>query len=188
MEMSDSVMVWLAAAVLLFWAMGAYNRLVRLRSQGILAFAALEGLFNQYLLMVKTNFPLAEALQSSQTSDQGQDLAVAAWRGLSAAAEQFNASLKIAHAQPLNGPRIKALQTALETLSLSWCRLRDLPPDLAGPALPGNLQTQWELLALQVEIARTEFNRRIDNYNEAIYQFPALLLAWVFGFKSAQPL
>ena len=188
MEMSDSVMVWLAIAVLLFWAMGAYNRLVRLRSQAILAFAALEGLFNQYLLMVKTNLPLAEALQMPQASDQDQDLALVAWRGLAAAADQFSASLKIAHAQPLNGPRIKALQTALETLSLSWCRLRDLPPDLAGSAMPINLQTQWELLALQVDIARTEFNRRIDNYNEAIHQFPALLLAWVFGFKPAQPI
>ncbi|MES2880306.1 MAG: LemA family protein [Pseudomonadota bacterium] len=186
--MGDSVIVWFVMAVLLFWAMGAYNRLVRLRSRGILAFAVLEGLFNQYLLIVNTNSPPADQLSTAQDSDQDQDAISVAWRGLVAAAEQFNASLKVSHAQPLNGPTTQALRTAWETLSLSWLRLGDLPPDLAGPALPNQLQSQWEHLSLQTEIARTEFNRRIENYNEAIHQFPALLLAWVFGFKPAQPI
>ncbi|MDO8699839.1 MAG: LemA family protein [Rhodoferax sp.] len=186
--MSDSVMVWFAIAVLLFWSMGAYNRLMRLRSQGIVAFAALEGLLNQYVLLVKTNFPDAGVADSLPDASQGQDASAAAWAGLAAAAEQFNASLKVAHVQPLNGAPMAALRTALQTLCLSWSRLRDLPPDLAGPALPGTLQSQWEHVALQVEIARTEFNRRVVNYNEAIAQFPALLLAWVFGFKPAQPI
>lgn len=81
-----------------------------------------------------------------------------------------------------------ALSTALETLYLSWSRLRDLPSDLAGAALPITLQSQWEHVALQAEIARTEFNRMVTNYNQAISQFPALLLAWLFGFRPAQPL
>ena len=186
--MSDSVLVWFAIAVLLFWAMGAYNRLVRLRSQGILAFAALEGLFNQYLLLVKTNAPPADTRPTLQGSDQDQDAISVAWNGLVAAAEQFNASLKVAHAQPLNGPGMNALSTALETLSLSCLRLHDLPPDLAVSAPWRALQSQWGQIALQVDIARTEFNRRVMNYNEAIHQFPALLLAWVFGFKPAQPI
>lgn len=192
--MSDSLMVWLAIAVLLFWSMGAYNRLVRLRSQGLVAFAALEGLLNQYLELVKTNCP-----DSGDAGDAGdanadpaarpeQDAFSAAWAGLAAATEQFNASLKVVHVQPLKGPTMLALGTALETMSLSWSRLQNLPPDLAGPALPASLQSQWEQLASQVDIARTEFNGRVVNYNEAIAQFPALLLAWVFGFKPAQPI
>jgi hypothetical protein len=55
--MSNSVTFWLLLAVLGFWAMGAYNRLVRLRSQGLQAFASLEVLFNQFILLVKTNSP-----------------------------------------------------------------------------------------------------------------------------------
>lgn len=186
--MSDSVMLWFAIAVLLFWSMGAYNRLVRLRSQGLVAFAALEGLLNQYVLLVKTNVPDAGVAPSLPDSAQGQDASAGAWAGLAAAAEQFNASLKVAHAQPLNGATMGALRTAFETLCLSWARLRDLPPDLAGAALPGALQSQWEQVASQVEVARTEFNKRVVNYNEAIAQFPALLLAWVSGFKPAQPI
>ncbi len=183
--MSDSIMVWSAIAVLVFWSMGAYNRLVRLRAQGIAAFATLEALLNQYITMVKSNLPerAADAPLDSPVHE-----AFAAWAGLAAAVEQFNASLKVAHAHPLRGPTMRALSTALGTLYLSWSRLRDLPMDLAGPALPDMLVSQWEPLAVQVEAARTEFNRRIENYNEAIDQFPALVLAWVFGFKSAQPI
>ena len=186
--MSDSVIVWFAIAVLLFWAMGAYNRLMRLRSQGIVAFAALEGLFNQYLLLVKTNFPDAGAAHFAHDASQGYGASSAALAALVAAADQFSASLKVAHAKPLNGPTMSALRTAFETLCLSWVRLRNLPPDLAGAALPNPLQSQWELLAFQAEVARTEFNRRVANYNQAIDQFPALILARVFGFKPAQPI
>ncbi len=175
--MNNSVMAWGAIAVLLFWSIGAYNRLMRLRSQGIAAFAALEALFNQHLLMVKTHF-----------SDSGDDPACAARAGLAAAAEQFNASLKVARVQPLNGAVMSALKTAHETLSLSWSRLQDLPPDLAGPALPLTLQSEWEQVQRQAEAARIEFNRLVTNYNDAIAQFPAMMLATVFGFKPAQPI
>ncbi len=34
----DSALPWVALAVILFWSVGAYNRLVRLRSQAIAAF------------------------------------------------------------------------------------------------------------------------------------------------------
>lgn len=186
--MSDSLMVWLAIAVLLFWSMGAYNRLVRLRSQGLVAFAALEGLLHQYLELVKTNCPDAGEANADPAARPEQDAFSAAWAALAAAAEQFNASLKVVHAQPLKGPTMLALGTALETLRLSWSRLQNLPADLAGPALPASLQSQWEQLASQIDLARAEFNGRVVNYNEAIAQFPALLLAWVFGFKPAQPI
>lgn len=186
--MNDSVILWLVIAIVLFWWMGAYNRLIRLRSQANIAFAALEGLFDQYLLMVKANLPHGVEIVDAHDAGHGHDRSSAAWAGLAAAAEQFNASLKVAHAHPLNAPTTSALKTAFETLCLSWSRLQDLPPDLAGPPLPGALQSQWERVAFQVEIARTEFNRTVTNYNEAINQFPALLLTWVFGFKPAQPM
>jgi len=186
--MSDTVLVWIAIAVFLFWSMGAYNRLVRLRSQGLVAFAALEGSFKQYVSLVKENIPETAEVHDGDDAGHGHDNSSAAWAGLAAAAEQFNASLKVAHAHPLNGPTTSALKTAFETLCLSWSRLQHLPPDLAGSALPATLQSQWEHIAFQTEIARTEFNRLVANYNDAIGQFPALLLAWMFGFKPAQPI
>ncbi|MEO8121603.1 MAG: LemA family protein, partial [Rhodoferax sp.] len=146
-----------------------------------------EALLNQYITMVKTNLPETGGANDAHLDSQVHE-ASAAWAGLAAAVEQFNASLKVAHAHPLQGPTMRALSTALDTLYLSWSRLRDLPADLAGPTLPDMLSSQWEQVAAQVEAARIEFNCRVGNYNEAIDQFPARVLAWVFGFKSAQPI
>jgi len=186
--MSDSVMAGLTIAVLLFWWMGAYNRLVRLRAQGLVAFTTLEALLDQYVLTVKTHFPQTAADDAACLTTPGDDEASVARAGLVGAARQFHASLKAAHVHPLNGATMSALRTAHETLCVSWSRLQQLPPDLAGPALPGTLQSQWEQIAAQVEVARAEFNRAVLHYNEAINQFPALLLARVFGFKAAQPI
>ena len=186
--MNASVAPWFVFALLLFWAMGAYNRLVRLRFRGIAAFANLESFFNQHILMVKTNVPEWSAAAMPGIALADNDASVAAWAALAAAADQFSASLRVAHTRPLNGPTMSALRTAFETLCLSWLRLRDLPVELAGAAIPDNLQSQWEIVAVQVEMARSDFNRTVTNYNQAINQFPALLLARVFGFKPAKPI
>lgn len=172
--MSRSVLLGLLLAVLLFWATGAYNRLMRLRSGSIAAFAGLETVLSQYLPLVQTH-----QAQSPATGSATQ----AAWANLSAAAQQFHISLKVAQAQPLNAPTINALKTAHETLCLSWSRLQELAPDLNEPALPPALQTQWQQITVQAELARAEFNQRLAHYNRAISQFPALLLAWLFDFK-----
>ena len=178
--MSDSVIVWLGLAVLLFWAMGAYNRLVRFRSQGLQAFASLEGLLNQYGVLVKNHAPDTEALERGEVA--------AVWVELTTAAEQFAAALKVAQTQPLNAFTMKKLHTALDALLLAWDRLQGLPADLAEPAVPPALLVQWAQVSVQMEMARSEFNQRVVNYNEAIQQFPALLLAWMVGFKPAQPI
>jgi LemA protein len=73
-------------------------------------------------------------------------------------------------------------------LRRSWSRLRNLPPDLAGSALPQTLLTQWEQLSFQADVARNNFNKAVSNYNDAIRQFPAILLAGVLGFRPAQPI
>jgi LemA protein len=187
-EMGDSVMLWLAVAVLLFWAMGAYNRLVRLRSRGLSAFANLAGVFSEFIALVKTNFPAAGACPLLDAAGQPDEAATTAWSALAAAADQFKASLNAARAKPLHGPTAGALKTAFETLCLSWSRLQDLPNDSAGAAWPDSLQAEWAQLLVQTELARTDFSRTVANYNEAIGQFPALLLAALFAFRPAQPI
>jgi len=184
--MSDSVLVWIAIAVLLFWAVGAYNRLVRCRSQGLIAFSVLAGLFNQHLLLVKTHAPDARDPDAAPESEFGNTTALTAWSALNAAADQFKASLKVTHAQPLNAPVMRALKTAFETLCLARIRVSELPAEELEPALVQALTTQWEQVAVMADMARADFNRAVEQYNAAISQFPALLLAWLFGFKPAQ--
>ena len=37
-------------------------------------------------------------------------------------------------------------------------------------------------------VARQQFNDAVAQYNRAIAQFPANVLAWLFGFQKARPL
>ena len=172
--MSDTVTVWALWAVMLFWAVGAYQRLVRMRAHAIAAFAPLDAQFGQYVALVKDNFSTA-----------ANDFAPPAQAGLVGAALQFELSMKVALAHPMDALAMRALQTAHETLRTSWVRVRNEPPDLAGDPLPEALQQQWDHISLNAGEARTEFNRRVQEYNAAIQQFPARLLAWLFGFQHA---
>ncbi len=158
-------MLWIGLAILLFWAVGAYNRLVRLRSQGLAAFAPLEQAFSQLATLAMHDFAGSGAL--------------------AAAAEQFQASLKVSRSQPLNGPATRALKTAFETLSRCWDRQCEVSFDEAAAIAREALQRQWDPLVVQTHRARGEFNVAVENYNAAICQFPALLIAWMFGFRAA---
>jgi hypothetical protein len=80
---------------------------------------------------------------------------------------------------------MRALETAHEVLQGCWIRVCEGPQDLAGDPLPKELQKQWGDISVQVEHDRAEFNRRIQDYNQGIQQFPANLLAWLFRFKPA---
>ena len=172
--MSDSVAVWLVCAVLLFWAVGAYKRLLRLRAQAIAAFAPLEAQFAHYAALVHNSFAAIH-------HDDGP----AARAGLVGAALQLESSMKVARARPLDVLVMRALETAHEALCASWARVRNEPPDLAGGPLPQALQLQWEHIALNAGQARAEFNQHVQVYNAAVRQFPAALLARLFGFRPA---
>jgi LemA protein len=172
--MSDSVAIWVISAVLLFWVMGAYRRLVRLRLQTIAAFTPLDVHFAQYAALVQNSF-------ASVHHDDGP----AARAGLLGAALQLESSMKVARAQPLDIQTMRALETAHEALCASWARVRNEPPDLAGAPLPETMERQWEYIAHDAGNARAEFNRRVQDYNAAIRQFPAGLLARLFGFRPA---
>lgn len=174
--MNSSVFFWLGLALLVFWAMGAYNRLVRLRSQGLLAFGLLEGLFRQHIGLVTVNLPV-EVAASANTEVQSADLAQAS--------EKFSTALKKARNQPLDGALIEALKQTYEALLLSQRHLDAHAWD-AGQGGIERWRIQCEQLQTQIELAKADFNRQVDAYNEAISEFPAILLVWLIGFKPAR--
>lgn len=182
--MQTSFVPWTVAAVTVFWMVGGYNRLVRLRSETNAAFQALESALSKQVQLVVSCIPPEEEQQASQFSGGS-----AFWGGLQGAAAQMAASLTAARGKPLDPDRIAALGAAHEVLTMAWDRAeRDDAHDLAGPRLPADFAAERQQL-LRTTIAATEnFNQAVRRYNEAIGQFPALILAWLFGFHPARGL
>lgn len=182
--MGSSWIGWAAGAVLVFWGVGAYNRLVRLRSDANSAFAALEAHLSALVALVLACLPPEDEHATSQFEGGS-----AFWGGLQGAAAQLAASLAAAKARPLDPERIAALGAAQEVLDMAWERAeRDDAHDLAGPRLPANVTGERAQLVRQVQVAVGHFNQAVARYNAAIEQFPATLLAWLFGFKPARGL
>ena len=101
---SFSLWFWALLALLFFWAIGAYNRLVRLRSAVVKAFAVLDEQLVRQLVWVQGCLP--EAMRGGAVTAPGelQDEVTAAWARLHAASEQFAVALAQARAQPIDVP------------------------------------------------------------------------------------
>lgn len=182
--MSSTWFWWIGAAVLLFWGVGAYNRLVRLRADVNTAFSALDSQLAQQAALVDACVPPEEA-QAVSRFDGGSSF----WAGLQGAAAQFNASLAAARQKPLEPERMAALGAAQEVLEMAWERVeRDDAHDLAGPRLPGHVTAERAQMVRQAQAATLQFNRAVAEYNDAIAEFPAVLVAWLFGFKPGRGL
>ncbi|HSV37016.1 MAG TPA: LemA family protein [Ramlibacter sp.] len=180
--MPTSVIAWTVAALLVFWGVGAYNRLMRLRAEASAAFGVLDAELTRHVDLVRHQLPPPDATQPAPLWEEAN-----LWAGLHAAATQFAASLAAARSRPLEPERIAALSAAQDVLATAWERAeRDDAHDLAGPRLPDTVTAQRAQLALQTHAATNQFNHAVARYNEAIAQFPAVLLAWLFGFKAGR--
>lgn len=198
----SSPLFWIAFAVLLFWALGAYNRLMRLRSSVVQSF----GSFDAHMVRLVA---LLGELNAALAVQPGRLLAGASERDVAAlqgATTQLSASLAVARARPLQPDAVAALAAARDVLQARWLAavgaVGTVPP---APAVPGGgpapeapsepvvtalsiWQIRWDEHQLQNAQAIRVFNDAVQHYNAAIAQFPASLLAWVFGFKAARAL
>ncbi|HSW18699.1 MAG TPA: LemA family protein [Ramlibacter sp.] len=176
--MTSSILTWIVAGVLLFWTVGAYNRLVRLRYEVNTAFGVLYAELQRQVQFVESILPT-----------DGPQPQSGFWSSLQGAASQLAASMTVARNRPLDPPTIAALAAAGDVLAMAWDRAeREDAHDMSGPRLPGGVPASRAQLSAQVHAAVLQFNEAVQRYNTAIAQFPAMLLAWVFGFKAGRAL
>ncbi|WPH14696.1 LemA family protein [Variovorax paradoxus] len=194
----DSMVGWIVIAVLLFWFVGAYNRLVRLRAAVLQAYATLDAALRKQLDFVQAS--ITAALPEKDAS--GHSSAVAP---LQAATTQLATLLGATRLHPLDPGAMAALATALQVLITAWQRQHpdavtvfEADGTLSRPALllpagagaaSGTLEPMaWPEPSAAAEIARSQFNLAVGQYNAAIVQFPALLVAWMVRLRPAAPL
>lgn len=169
---TSTIALWMTAAVLLFWAVGAYNRLVRLRHTLARRFAVLDQQCDARQALLQRLAGLLAALPDGEPAAQVVQAALA----------QADAARAHARTRPSEAAALTSLRLAEAILADARTRHAEaLPADEAGLALRAELAAADNTL----DFARRQFNEAVAAYNRAIAQFPTWLLAGPFGFRSA---
>jgi LemA protein len=177
---------WLSLALAVFWSLGAYNRLVRLRAAIGQQFISLESVLLQYQEVVQ------QAVTSASTSPQlwantySADSDVDPWTRLQVCAGLLTVAMARMQTHPLEPDSSQSLQDAGAALQQAWASL--IHPEAFYVNVPEALQQRWLGLDLLVQPEVQRFNACIIVYNHAIAQYPAALLAKLFQFNPARPL
>lgn len=178
--MSESLIWWSVVALGLFWSVGAYNRLIRLRSDALRSFMPLAMLMQHYGDAVASYAEITTTSEEATLTQSGQalDTHAATLPTLHKAHAQFQTSLTAARTHPLDGTIVDALTSADAALQQIW---QQIHPDARDT-------TNWKTTRQHIRPAAEAFALAITRYNVAITQFPALLIARIFGFRTATPL
>jgi LemA protein len=186
-----SVMFWVVVAVLVFWALGAYNRLVGLRAQVLQALQALLGQWHASAQALRD--ALSDLTRTTESDSAWASLGDDAtnWRPLAVATKQLQSCMAGVIAKPHVLPAMDdmaSISAAHEVMHAAWQRLLGQQEDLAGSPVPQNLLVLWQHQQMQASEKLRDYHNAAQLYNAAATQFPAVLLAWVFSFQAAQAL
>ena len=160
--MDSSVSILLGFAVLAFWLVGAYNRLVRLRAELNQGFAGVSAQLDQYSGLVSSWAMSGQDLSSLQT--------------LLACVHTLDGALHNCQGRLDQPELIAALCQAIDSFDTHWQRLGE------GSAA----STEKQRLAQELLRCKALYNDAASAYNHAVGQFPALLMARALSFKPVQ--
>lgn len=175
--MTTTTWVLLVLAVLvLFWAVGAYNRLVRLKN-------AIANAFGQIDVQLKRRYDLVPNLVEvarKYLEHEAQVLeAVIAARNQAREAEQKAAGA------PFNAGALGALTGAEQALGGALGRLFAVVesyPDLKADQTMRELSEELASTENRIGFARQAYNDQVLAFNDAAAEFPTLIIARLFGF------
>ena len=174
-----SVTLWVVLGIgllVFFWAVGAYNRLVRLKN-------AIANAFGQIDVQLKRRYDLIPNLVEvarKYLAHEAQTLeAVIAARNQAKSAEQKAAG------SPLNAGALGALAGAEQMLGGALGKLFAVVEDYPELKADQNMRELSEELAStenRIGLARQAYNDHVLEFNDAAAQFPTLIVARLFGF------
>ncbi|MBC3862742.1 LemA family protein [Undibacterium jejuense] len=176
-----TLIVFLAiVALIVFWVIGVYNRLVTLRNRFKNAFAQIDVQLKRRYDLIPN---LVEVAKGYMKHERETLEAVIAARN-----QAVSASSK-AGLDPADAASVQQLSAAEGTLTASLGKMFALSesyPDLK--ANENMIQLTEELTSTENKIAfaRQAYNDSVMQYNTGIEQFPGSLIANNFGFKNAE--
>jgi LemA protein len=178
-------------AVLFFWAVGAYNRLVLLRASVAKQFAAVDAQLLRVLVWLQGNLPasmrdmlseMEEAALPEALLKNDRDL------NLLAILEALSNSLDLARTQPLSPVVMQKVNQ--DRLALAAWAQTEVRASQSGDAtwFIDPLPYKFDRLKAQAWPLMDAYNQAAIKYNEAVLQFPASVLAKQLNFVPAQTL
>jgi LemA protein len=176
------ITVLAVAAVLVFWAVGAYNRLMELRNHILRGFAPLDQQLGLRHTLLQRQIDALEPRLPEHLE---------ALSALRAACAQAQAAANHARTHPGASGALNSLRLAEDILLKTRARLPLLaaehadPAHLADGADLADLGKQIAAAEAALQFARNGFNDAVMEYNRAVQQFPTRLLAGLFGFRPA---
>ena len=170
---------WISIAVLaslIFWSVGAYNRLVRLKN--IIANA-----FGQIDVQLKRRYELIPNLVEAARKYLSHERETL--EAVIAARNQAKSASDVARSRPSNALAVSTLAVAEQALSSSLGQvfaLSEAYPELKADQTIRELSEELTSTENKVTFARQAFNDAVLDYNNAQGQFPAVLVARLFSF------
>jgi LemA protein len=168
-----------AAAVLVFWMVGAYNRLVALRNTIGEAWVKVDDALLQRAAAAE---PLLAALREPLAAEAG---ALDTWVTSMAAAQRAGTQLA---ARPVASAQAKAWVAAEAAGAAAASRvfaLLEQNTELRQQDTVATHALAWRTATRRLAFARQLFNETTAPYNEAIATFPTRLLVRLFRFEAA---
>ncbi len=170
--MGFNLWLWALLALGLFWVVGVYNRITRMRVRSLDSFNTVAQYLFQFRILVLEHVDMARIA-----------CAPPAIQHLLIQLEKLDHATKAAKSRPWDLELLMAVTTAGADAASTWGILRTAPADLAGSALPERLMRDWDRNSRFLHPAIAMFNQILLNYNEAIGQFPAIMISKFLGFK-----
>lgn len=179
MPSTGQIVAIVAAALLFFWMVGAYNRLVRHRNGIGRAWAQ----FDEQLQRRADALPLLiAALEGPLAAERGSLDAV------SSAQRQVQLAADAMRAAPFASENATALVAAMGQLDSALTRLLallDQQPSLEGFEPVAATRRELHDSELRLAFARQRFNDGAQGYDAAIAQLPTRLIVGFFRFGPA---
>jgi LemA protein len=173
--MSTDTLIHLALAVLLVcWAVGAHNRLVRLKNAVGEAYARIDA-------ELAGRQALIDQLMPSLLPGDAE-----LWAGFEQAVRAQRVALEQLRQQPSGGDQTLALQRADEVLDAQLASLWQWPHTQQAVRIDPLLrQILWELSQIdgRLEVVAEPYNQAVARFNEAVLEFPAWLVARLASLK-----
>jgi LemA protein len=178
-------------AVLFFWAVGAYNRLVLLRASVAKQFAAVDAQLLRVLVWLQGNLPVSMRDMLSEMEEAALPEALLKNERdlkLLRILEELSDSLDLARTQPMSASAMQRVNQ--ERLALAAWAKAEVRAGQTGEAtwFIDPLPYKFDRLKAQAWPLMDAYNQAAFKYNEAIHQFPASLLAKQVKFLPAQML